>query len=81
MKMAPEQPTPFRLFSAWCCVFVGALLVIYSLAAYGLRAGWTHAAGGFLTFAIGLLIIDTSRRAKRGAPADASRREIANGEP
>jgi hypothetical protein len=81
MKMAPKRPTPFLLFSAWYCVLVGALVVIYELVYYGLRAGWTNAAGGFLAFATGLAIFDRSRRAKRDAPADASRREIENGKP
>jgi hypothetical protein len=72
MKMAPKRPTPFLSFSARYCLIVGALVVIYELVNYGLRAGWKNAASGFLAFAVGLLIFDRSRRAKRGAPADAS---------
>jgi hypothetical protein len=81
MTMAPERPTPIRPFLAWCITITGALVVIETLAEYGLRRGWTHAAMGFFVFAMGLWHIDRSRRAKRGAPADASRREIVNGEP
>jgi hypothetical protein len=80
MKMAPERPTPLLLFSAWCGIFAGALWLISSLATYGLRAGWAPVPG-FLLFVTGLGVIDRNRRAKRGAPADPSRRENVNGGP